>query len=185
MITKIEIKSIFGKVLFTYENENATIKNAVEQAIKEKVSLESADLRSADLSFANLRSADLSSANLRSADLRSADLSFADLSFANLSFADLRSADLRSADLRSANLRSADLRSAENKETAYLPLFCKWSFSILGDKIQIGCEKRTIKEWDLFFASEETLSTQRGTYEFKQIEAVYLACKAYLTKLSK
>jgi len=66
-----------------------------------------------------------------------------------------------------------------------LPLFCKWSFSVLGEKIQIGCEKRTIKEWDLFFESEETLSTQRGTDDFKQIEAIYLACKAYLTKLSE
>ena len=66
-----------------------------------------------------------------------------------------------------------------------MPLFCKWTFSILGDKIQIGCEKRTIKEWDLFFASKEVLSTPRGTDDFKQIEAVYLACKAYLTKLSE
>jgi hypothetical protein len=165
MITKIEIKSIFGKVLFTYENENATIKDAVEQAVKEKVSLEFADLRSADLYSANLRSA-----NLRSADLRSANL---------------YSVNLYSADLRSANLYSADLRSAENKETAYLPLFCKWTFSILGDKIQIGCETRTIKEWDLFFASKEVLSTKRDTDDFKQIEAVYLACKAYLTKLSE
>jgi hypothetical protein len=180
MKTKIEIKSILGKVLFTYEAENATIKDAVEQAVKEKVSLNSADLRSANLSSADLRSADLSSADLRWANLRSANLRSADLRRADLRWANLRSADLSSADLSSANLSSA-----KNKETAYLPLFCKWSFSILGDKIQIGCEKRTIKEWDLFFNSEETLSTQRGTDEFKQIEAVYLACKAYLTKLSE
>jgi hypothetical protein len=190
MITKIEIKSIFGKVLFTYENENATIKDAVEQAVKEKVSLEFADLRSADLYSANLRSANLRSADLRSANLYSvnlysADLRSANLYSANLYSANLYSANLRSANLRSANLYSADLSSAENKETAYLPLFCKWTFSILGDKIQIGCETRTIKEWDLFFASKEVLSTKRDTDDFKQIEAVYLACKAYLTKLSE
>jgi hypothetical protein len=220
MKTKIEIKSIFGNLLFTYEGENATIKDAVEQAVKERVSLayanlrladlysanlSSANLRSADLSFANLRSADLSFADLRSASLRSADLSFANLRYASLRSANLRSADLRSANLRSASLRSADLsfanlssaslRSAdlsfadlslaENKETANLPLFCKWEFSILGDKIQIGCEKRTIKEWDLFFKSKEVLSTERDTQDFKQIEAVYLACKAYLTHLKK
>jgi hypothetical protein len=122
-----------------------------------------------------LYSADLSSANLRSADLSSADLSLANL----------YSADLSSANLRSADLSSANLYSAKNKETAYLPLFCKWSFSILGDKIQIGCEKRTIEQWDLFFASDEKLTTERGTEEFKQIQAVYNACKAYLLTLNQ
>jgi len=199
MKTKIEIKSIFGHLLFTYEAENAIIKDAVEQAVKEKVSLSWSNLSSADLSSADLSSADLSSANLRSADLRSADLSSADLSSANLSSANLSSADLSSAnlssanlssadlssaDLRSADLSSADLRSAKNKETAKIPLFCKWDYSILGDKIQIGCEKRTIEEWDKFFASEEVLSTKRNTEDFKQIEAIYNACKAYLITLS-
>jgi len=179
MKTKIEIKSIFGKLLFTYEAENATIKDAVEQAVKEKVSLSSANLRSADLRSADLRLADLSSADLRSADLRLADLRLADLRSANLSSADLSSADLRSADLRSANLRSA-----ANKETVNMPLFCKWDYSILGDKIQIGCEIRTIEEWDKFFASKKVLSTKRNTEEFKQIEAIYNACKAYLITLS-
>ena len=65
-----------------------------------------------------------------------------------------------------------------------MPLFCKWHYSILGDKIQIGCEKRTIDEWDKFFASKKVLSTERGTKNFKQIEAIYNACKAYLKTLS-
>jgi hypothetical protein len=210
MKTKIEIKSIFGKVLFTYENENATIKDAVEKAVKEKVSLNyadlssadlslanlySADLRSANLSLANLRSADLSLANLYSADLSSANLRSANLSLANLrsanlrsanlSLADLRSADLYSANLYSANLRSANLYSADNKETAYIPIHCKWSFTIVGNKIQIGCKDKTIEEWDLFFNSEEEYSTKRNTEEFKQIQACYEACKAYLTFLNK
>ena len=168
-MTKIEIKSIFGKVLFIYENENATIKNAVEQAIKEKVSLIYADLRSADLSSADLSSANLSSANLSSANLRLADLRSANL----------RSADLRSANLSSANLRLADLRSAINKDSAYLPIYCKWSNSIKGDKIQIGCKEKTIEEWDIFFNSTEEFDTKRGTYDFKQIQAVYESLKAY------
>jgi hypothetical protein len=153
-MTEIKIKSIYGNLLFTYKAENATIRDAVEKAVKEKVSL---------------RLADLSSANLRSADLSLADLRLADLSSANLSLADLR---------------LADLSSAKNKETAYLPLFCKWNFSILGCEIQIGCEKRTIEQWDLFFASNEKLTTERGTEDFKQIEAVYNACKAYLLTLN-
>jgi hypothetical protein len=155
METKIEIKSVFGNVLFTYEAKNATIKDAVEKAVKEKVSLYSADLRSADLRSANLYSANLSSANLSSADLRS------------------------------ANLRSADLRSADNKDTAYLPIFCKWDHSIIGNRIQIGCKSKTIEEWDSFFASDEIYSTVRNTEDFKQIQAVYEAYKAYLTFLNK
>ena len=160
MKTTIEIKSIFGKVLFTYEAENATIKDAVEEAVKQNISLYSADLLSADLSSADLRSANLRSANLRLANLRSADLSLADLS-------------------------SAKLRSAENKKEANLPIFCKWNHSIIGNKIQIGCKQKTIEDWDGFFASEEIYETERNTEEFKQIQAVYESYKAYLTFLNK
>ena len=142
---KIEIKSVFRKVIFEYECENNTMKKTVEKAIEGK----------------------------------------ADLRWADLSSSDLRSADLRWADLRSANLRSADLSSAKNKETAYLPIFCKWSHSIIGDKIQIGCKEKTIKEWDLFFNSDKIYSTERNTEDFKQIEAVFNAYKAYLTILNK
>ncbi len=235
MKTTIEIKSIFGKVLFTYTNENATIKDAVEEAVKQNISLSSAnlysaDLRSANLYSADLRSADLSSADLYSANLRSADLRSADLSSANLSSADLYSANLRSADLRSANLRSAnlrsaylysanlrsadlssanlrsadlysanlssanlssanlrsaDLRSVKNKEEAYLPIYCKWSHSIKGNKIRIGCKGKTIQEWDDFFKSDKVYSTERDTDDFKQIQAVYESYKAYLNFLNK
>ena len=195
MKTTIEIKSIFGKVLFTYEAENATIKDAVEEAVKQNISLYSADLLSADLSSADLRSANLRSANLRLANLRSADLRSADLRSANLRSADLRLANLRSADLSLADLRSADLsladlssaklRSAENKKEANLPIFCKWNHSIIGNKIQIGCKQKTIEDWDGFFASEEIYETERNTEEFKQIQAVYESYKAYLTFLNK
>jgi hypothetical protein len=92
---------------------------------------------------------------------------------------------LESADLYSAELRSANLESAENKETAYLPIFCRWSHSVIGDKIQIGCKDKTIEEWDAFFSSNEIYSTARGTDEFKQIQAVYESYKAYLTFLNK
>ena len=64
---KIQIKSIFGSVLFEFEKENNTIKDTVEHAVKEKADLSSADLRYADLRSADLRYADLSSADLRSA----------------------------------------------------------------------------------------------------------------------
>ncbi len=201
MKTKIEIKNRFTKkIIFEFETENNSVKETVKQFIRQELAkgkiladlryadLSSADLRYAELSSADLSYADLSYADLSYADLRSAELSSADLSYANLRSADLRYADLSSADLSSAELSSADLRyanlsSAKNKKTANIPLYCTWSFSILGDKIQIGCEARNIEEWDDFFASTQELSTKRGTKEFKQIEAIYLACKSYLTHL--
>ena len=82
MKTKIQIKSVFGKVIFEFEKENNTVRDTVSEAIKS-----SADLSSANLSSADLRYANLSSANLRYADLSFANLSSADLSSANLSSA--------------------------------------------------------------------------------------------------
>ena len=58
MKTKIEIKSIFGKLLFEFECENNTVKKTVEKAIESSANLSYANLRSANLSYANLRSAD-------------------------------------------------------------------------------------------------------------------------------
>jgi len=177
---KIQIKSIFGDLLFEYEKENNTIKDTLKEAIKSD----------ADLRYANLRNADLRNADLRNADLRYADLSNANLRNADLRNADLRNADLRNADLSNANLRNADLRNADlsnaNLRNAIkVPMYCKWSFGITGDKINIGCENKTIKEWDKFFKSNEVIETERGSEEFKQIEAVYKGLKAYLNHLTK
>ena len=147
---KIEIKSVFGTVLFTYEKENNTIKETLLEALK--------------------NNADLSGVNLSGVNLSGADLSYADLSGANIRYADLR---------------YADLSYAKNTEISYLPMFCKWSHSIKGNKIQIGCKEKTIKEWDSFFASEEEYETNRNTEELKQIEAVYNAYKAYLQTLNE
>ena len=189
MKTNIQIKSTNDILLFEYECKDNTIRKTVEKAVKKKADLSYANLSYADLSRANLRCADLSYADLRCADLRSADLSYADLRSADLNCADLSSADLSSADLSCANLRSADLNCAnlidsKNKELAKLPIYCKWSSSIIGNKIQIGCKTMTIEEWDLFFESLEEFQTKRGTQEFKQIQAVYLANKSYLTFLN-
>ena len=72
---KIEIKNRWtGSVIFTYEKENATIKQAVLEAIKSGADLSGADLSGADLSGADLSGAYLSGAYLSGADLRGADL---------------------------------------------------------------------------------------------------------------
>ena len=157
---KIQIKHSFNSsILFEYECENNTIKKTLIQGVK---------------TGANLQGADLYGANLYGADLRGANLYCADLQGANLYGANLRGASLEGANLEGANLYGANL-----------PLFSKWNTSIINNKIlKIGCKKMTIDEWDLFFASEEEFETKRGTAEFKQIEAMYLAYKAYVTHLN-
>jgi hypothetical protein len=125
-------------------------------------------------------------ADLRRANLRRANLSGANLSGADLIGADLRRANLSGANLSGANLSGAYLSDAKGLDaTIKMPMYCKWKHGITnGNLIHIGCEKRTIEEWDVFFASDKVLSTERNTDEFRQIEAVYNAYKAYLTTLN-
>ena len=111
MITKIQINSTFGKLLFEFEKEDNSIKETLLEAVKQK-----ADLRYADLCGANLRDANLSGANLRDANLRYADLCGADLRYANLRDANLRCADLRGAELRYADLPDANLSGANLRD---------------------------------------------------------------------
>ena len=145
MKTKLQIKSIFGRLLFEYECEDNTV-------------------------LKTLYAANLSGANLRDANL----------SYANLSGANLSGANLSGANLRDANLRNANLSGAENIDKAYIPKFCKWSHSIKGDFIQIGCKEKTIEDWEKFFNSEDEYETRRGTAEFKQIQAIFESYKAYI-----
>lgn len=85
------VKSIAGKIIFTSDKP---LKEALEEAVAEGVSLK----------FAKLDGAKLAGANLSKADLHAADLSEAKLAGANLSGAILTQARLRNADLSGANL---------------------------------------------------------------------------------
>lgn len=100
--------------------------------------------------------------------------------------ANLGNANLENAYLGNAHLGNANLGNAKNLDkTVKLPMHCKWTHGITnGNLIHIGCEKRTIEEWDSFFASEEIISSKRGTQEFKQIQAVFESYKAYLNILN-
>ena len=89
----IQIKSIFGSVLFEFSKENNTLKDTLQEAV---------------CCDANLRGANLRGANLCDADLRGANLCDADLRGANLCDANLRGANLCDANLRGANLCDAD-----------------------------------------------------------------------------
>ena len=120
MEIKIQIKSIFGSVLFEYSKENNTIKDTLCEA-----NLCGANLREADLYGANLCGANLCGADLYGANLCGANLCGANLCGANLRGADLREANLREANLCGANLREADLYGADHNEgTAFLLSQC-------------------------------------------------------------
>ena len=82
MKTRIEIKSVFGSVLFELEKEDNTIKDTLIEAIKSGANLCGANLRGANLCDADLCDADLCGANLCGADLCDANLRGANLSSA-------------------------------------------------------------------------------------------------------
>lgn len=108
------------------------------------------------------------------------------LSYSDLSGSDLSGSDLKGSNLSYSDLKDSNLRGSKNLDkTVKLPMYCKWTHGITnGNLIHIGCEKKTIEEWDLFFSSDEVISTKRGTQEFKQIQAVFEAYKAYFNILN-
>ena len=125
MKIKIQIKSIFGSVLFEYSKENNTIKDTLCEANLCGANLREADLYGANLYGANLRGADLYGANLYGANLCGANLRGADLCGANLRGANLYGANLYGANLCGADLREADLYGADHNEgTAFLLSQC-------------------------------------------------------------
>lgn len=130
MKIKIDIKSVFGNVLFSFEKENNTIKDTLVEA----------NLRGANLRGANLIGADLEDANLKGADLRGANLRGAYLENADLKWADLRDADLRGANLRGTDFKGADLRGADLSDiyysvyTSFLTSQCPTDGSFIGWK---------------------------------------------------
>ena len=123
----IEIKNIYGDVIFKHEAENNTITLTVEAAVSYGVSLAKANLAGACLAVADLEGADLEGANLEDADISWADLKEANLIGAKLKDANLKGAFLEGADLdgafiTGANFNAAHLNGAQN--IPYIPLAC-------------------------------------------------------------
>lgn len=150
--------------------------------------LSGANLYNANLYNTNLIDANLSGANLIDANLIDANLRNANLRNANLSEANLSGANLRNASLRNANLSGANFSCAKN-----IPIFCKWDFSYSIKKendvkvvyITIGCESKSIKEWDKFFRKDckEKLATDRNSVEFQKIKAMYKSYKVFIKEM--
>lgn len=56
------------------------------------------------------------------------------------------------------------------------------TFKFEGNKLAIGCQEKTIAEWDVWFAGEEVIQTERGTDKFEKIEAGYNMFKDILVE---
>ena len=78
MKTKIEIKTIYGSLLFEFEKEKNTVKDTVIKAVKNKTYLTGAYLTGADLTGADLTGAYLTGAYLTGAYLTGAYLTGTD-----------------------------------------------------------------------------------------------------------
>ena len=101
------------KVIFGLDKEDNTIKDTVEEAVRQCISLCNANLYIADLHDADLRNADLRYAVLTQANLTGADFREANLYAANLYLANLKGANLRGANLNGVNLSGVDLSGVD------------------------------------------------------------------------
>lgn len=99
--------------------------------------------------------------------------------------ADLSGANLTHANLTHADLRGANLTGAKEIDTAYMPIYSKWTFSMKSDKLYIGCKSKTIDEWGEWFAGTDEYDTRRESPDFKRLQVMFLAHKAYYEFLNK
>ena len=136
---KIEIKNRFtGKIIFEFTKENNTIKDTVEEAVKNKISLNGASLDGASLNYASLNDASLNRASLIGASLIGASLIGASLNGASLNYASLNGASLNYASLDKRYLSITRIGSS-NRMTTYC---------FDDDVIWCGCFKGTLQEFE-------------------------------------
>jgi hypothetical protein len=178
MKTKIEIKSIWGELLFEFEKEDNTVKDTVIEAVKTGADLTGADLTGADLTGADLTGADLTGAYLRGADLRGADLRGADLRGADLRGDDLGGAYLGGAylggaDLRGAYLGGADLTGADGNKIKIkraIVFSGLYKYDVIpfisedNEKyVKMGCYTRKLSEWEADFWNNDNEFLNNGS----------------------
>lgn len=179
MRKKIEIKDIFGNVLFVHECENNSIKKTVEEAVMQDISLYKADLRGAYLRDANLRDANLRDACLRCANLCDAYLRGANLRGANLCGAYLCGAYLCDAYLYGAYLYGANLHCAKNEP--FIPISCPSDGSFIGWKNIKGCLVKLLIPEDAKRSSATTNNCRCD--KAKVLEIIDLTTNEHLDKI--
>ena len=139
------------------------------------------ELSNKDLQDCRLRDCNLNDINLSGSTFRGSDLSFSRACRSNFRNADLSKSKLVHCDFTGSDFTGVTLNGSDTAG-ANLPIYCKWDFSIKGNMIFIGCQQRTMEEWDNFFSPEckEVIKTPRDSEEFKRIRAMYEAHKAYI-----
>lgn len=189
-MSRIEVTSIYGGVLFSYECDGNTLKKTVEEAVRQGANLSGANLIGADLSKADLARCVLIGANLRGAYLRGTDLRRCILIGANLKGADLRECMLVGYSLRGAYMRGACLREAtlEGESLHIAPVIATgltyWVLITEG-YMQVDDKRYTHKEW-AGFSDDEVISLMDDcALEFwKQWRNPLLAmCEAHRAKV--
>lgn len=190
-----EFKSWSDFVSYAIRNEDvqgANLKYAnISNLDLSYLELTNVDLSNSNLSNTNLSYSNLSNANLSTANLASSTFYKTNLTNANLSNTELRNAKLNRANLNNTNMSGAiiyktHLNGAEFNNTNVtetpLNIFSNWNiYYTLPDLITIGCEKKTIAEWDDWFKnSKEEYDNPRNSKIFQQIFAHYSAVKTYI-----
>ena len=128
---KIEIKTIYGSLLFEFEKENNTVKDTLIEAVKTGACLTDADLTGANLTDANLTDADLTGADLRGA---------------NLTGADLRGVDLRGVDGELIKIKKAVIFTGLYQYVV-IPFISKDDIKY----VKMGCYTRKLSDWESDF----------------------------------
>jgi hypothetical protein len=197
---KIQIKSVFGKIIFEYEKEENSIKETLIEAVKNKSDLRGADLRGADLRGVDLRGVDLRGADLQGTDLQGVDLRGADLRGADLRGVDLRGVDLRGADLQGADLQGADLRGIDlqgalygdikiSKSQVFTGLYKYVAIPIIAEDgkkyIRLGCFCRLVSEWKKDFWNNDNEFPNNGSIESESRKLAFKTCLEWLRINSK
>ena len=101
---KIDIKNIYGDIIYSHEEEHNSIGKTLEKAAKERADLSYADLRCMDLSRLNLAYANLTFANVSNSYLIGTNLDGANISHTKIIFGNFTGANLINAHISRANL---------------------------------------------------------------------------------
>ena len=179
---KIEIKSIFGNVLFEYTKESNTIKDTLIKAVEEGANLYCANLRGANLEGANLEGANLEGANLYCANLRGANLRGAYLEGAYLEGAYLEGANLEGAYLEGAYLEGAGKLSCPGDILCVGNIGSRLDYTTIyntdkGIFVKCGCFFGTIAEFEA-----QVEKTHKGTRHERDYKALVEFAKVKFAK---
>jgi hypothetical protein len=141
--------------LVIFECDAESVKEAVEIAIRSRVSLYGANLSYTNLCNINLYGGNLSCVNFSCANLSYANFSYANLSYVNLSYASLYGANFSCVDVSCTNLCGASLYGAilygeEIKKAPVQILGLKWPICITEKHIQIGYQIHDAAKWFAF-----------------------------------